>query len=200
MLDFLRDKTSDRKLRLFACVFGRAVRESQNLLGRSAVAAAERYADGLVNDEDLAFERRKWACSPEETGPVAPSAYDGAWEAVDWLTSASECMKMDPDALPHFPVPADAVLKRSIVLLRDIFGNPFRPSPPLPCAVLTWTDGTVRRIAEVLYEERAFDRLATLADPLLDAGCDDEALIAHCRSEWPHVRGCWAVDLTLGKA
>jgi hypothetical protein len=83
---------------------------------------------------------------------------------------------------------------------RDIFGNPFRPSPPLPPAVLRWQDSTVRRIAEGIYEEHAFDRLPILADALLDAGCDDEELIAHCRSAGPHARGCWAVDLILGKS
>jgi hypothetical protein len=92
-------------------------------------------------------------------------------------------------------------------LLRDIFGSLFRPSPPLPPAVLAWNDGTVRRIAEGIYEDRQLpagtldtSRLAILADALLDAGCDDEALIAHCRSEGPHIRGCWAVDLILGMA
>jgi hypothetical protein len=85
-------------------------------------------------------------------------------------------------------------------LLRDIFGNPFHPSPPLPPAVLTWNDGAVRRIAEGIYEGRAFDRLPILADALLDAGCDNEELIQHCRGDGPHVRGCWAVDLILGKS
>ena len=196
MLEYLRGKASERKLRLFACAFGRAVRDSQHQLGPSTVAVAERYADGLASDQELASERRRWACSPEESGPVAPSAYDGAWEAVDWLTIL-ERWRDDPDS--YITVPADAVLKRSVLLLRDIFGNPFRPSPPLPAAVLAWNDGTVRRIAEGIYEERAFDRLPILADALLDAGCDGEALIQHCRGDGPHVRGCWAVDLILGK-
>jgi hypothetical protein len=76
----------------------------------------------------------------------------------------------------------------------------------LPPAVLAWNDGTVRRLAESIYEERQMPegtldagRLAVLADALLDAGCGDEGLIAHCRSQGPHVRGCWAVDLLLAK-
>ncbi|MFL5340226.1 MAG: hypothetical protein ACJ8F7_08735, partial [Gemmataceae bacterium] len=91
-------------------------------------------------------------------------------------------------------------------LLRCIFGNAFRPSPPLSPAVLAWSDGTVRRLAEAIYEERQLPagtlnagHLAILADALLDAGCDDEALIQHCREPGPHVRGCWAVDLILGR-
>jgi hypothetical protein len=85
------------------------------------------------------------------------------------------------------------------VLLRELFGNPFRPSPPLPHSVLGWNDGTVRRIAVGIYEDHAFDRLPVLADALLDAGCDEEELIRHFRSAGPHVRGCWALDRILGK-
>jgi hypothetical protein len=92
-------------------------------------------------------------------------------------------------------------------LLRDILGNPFRPSPPLLPAVLAWNDRTISRLAQAIYDERKLpegtldnSRLAILADALLDAGCDDEALIQHCRSEGPHVRGCWAVDLILAKS
>ena len=85
-------------------------------------------------------------------------------------------------------------------LLCDIFGIPFRPTPSLPIAVLAWNDRTVLRIAQGIYEERAFDSLAILADALLDAGCDNEELMAHCRAAGPHVRGCWAVDLILGKS
>jgi hypothetical protein len=64
----------------------------------------------------------------------------------------------------------------------------------------------VRHLAEGIYEERQMPvgtldtaRLAILADALIDAGCDDAELIQHCRSAGPHVRGCWAVDLILGK-
>jgi hypothetical protein len=92
-------------------------------------------------------------------------------------------------------------------LLRDICGNPARPLPPLPPAIRAWSDGTVRRIAEGVYDERRLPegtldsgRLAILADALSDAGCDNDDLIQHCRSGGPHVRGCWAVDLILGKS
>ena len=62
-----------------------------------------------------------------------------------------------------------------------------------------WNDSTVLRIATGIYEERAFERLPVLADALLDSGCEDEDLIAHCRSAGPHIRGCFAVDSILGK-
>ena len=93
-----------------------------------------------------------------------------------------------------------------VALVRDIFGNPFRRPSPLPASVLAWNDGTVRRLAEGTYEERRMPgvtldsaRLSILSDALLDAGCEDEELIAHCRQPGPHYRGCWGVDRVLGK-
>jgi hypothetical protein len=81
-------------------------------------------------------------------------------------------------------------------LLRDIFGNPFRPVAPEP----SWRTSTVVALAEGIYTDRAFDRLPILADALQDAGCDNADVLDHCRGSGPHVRGCWVVDLVLGKA
>ena len=80
-------------------------------------------------------------------------------------------------------------------MLRDIFGNPFRPVS-INSTCLT---STVRGLAEGIYAERAFDRMPILADALEDAGCDNADILAHCRGDGPHVRGCWVVDLVLGK-
>ncbi len=83
-------------------------------------------------------------------------------------------------------------------LIRDIFGNPFRPVAVDP-AWLAWNDGAIRKMAQAIYDERAFDRLPLLADALEDAGCADADILAHCRGPGPHVRGCWLVDSLLGK-
>jgi hypothetical protein len=85
------------------------------------------------------------------------------------------------------------------VLLRDIFGNPFRPRPVIDPTWLRWNDGTVPRLAQAIYEARRFDDLPILHDALLDAGCDDQDILDHLRSPGPHVRGCWVIDLILGK-
>jgi hypothetical protein len=81
-------------------------------------------------------------------------------------------------------------------LIRDLFGNPFRPVAFDP----RWRTADTVGLARGIYDERAFDRLPLLADALMDAGCADEQVLGHCRSEGPHVRGCWVVDLVLGKA
>jgi hypothetical protein len=96
-----------------------------------------------------------------------------------------------------FPQWQDSNLQ--VALLHDIFGNPFRPTPPLPAVVLARNDGTVPKLAQAIYEDRAFNRLPILADALEEAGCNNADILAHCRGPGPHVRGCWLVDLILGK-
>ena len=51
-----------------------------------------------------------------------------------------------------------------------------------------------------MYEARDFGAMPILADALQDAGCEDAAILDHCRdANGVHVRGCWVVDLVLGK-
>ena len=80
-------------------------------------------------------------------------------------------------------------------LLRDIFGNPFRPIAIDP----RWLTSNVVELSRAIYDERAFEKMPILADALMDAGCDSDEIIAHCRGDGPHVRGCWVVDLLTGR-
>ena len=85
-------------------------------------------------------------------------------------------------------------------LLRDVFGPlPFRPLTLTP-SWLCWNDGTVPRLAEAVYGNRAFDHLPILADALEEAGCANTDVLAHLRGVGPHVHGCWPLDLILGKS
>jgi hypothetical protein len=79
--------------------------------------------------------------------------------------------------------------------VRDIFGNPFRPVTFDP----RWRTSDVVGLARAIYDDKAFERIPILADALMDAGCEEEQIIGHCRGDGPHVRGCWVVDLVLGK-
>jgi hypothetical protein len=83
-------------------------------------------------------------------------------------------------------------------LLRELFGNPFR-APFLDLAWLAWNGGTVRRIGRAVYDDATFEQLPVLADALEDAGCTDRTLLGHLPGPGPHVRGCWVLDLILGK-
>jgi hypothetical protein len=80
-------------------------------------------------------------------------------------------------------------------LLHDIFYNPFHPIT----LAIDWRFSSVQQLARVIYEDRAFDRLPILADALEEAGCTNPDILDHCRGPGPHVRGCWVVDLILGK-
>ena len=86
-------------------------------------------------------------------------------------------------------------------LLRDIF-NPCRPVTIDPA----WQTAQVVALAQAAYDQREppagtldVARLAVLADALEEAGCTDQTVLDHLRGPGPHVRGCWVVDLILGK-
>lgn len=82
-----------------------------------------------------------------------------------------------------------------LALLRDIVGNPFRKPNFEP----EWRTGTVVALAQRMYVEKRFDWLPVLADALQEAGCDEQQLLGHCLSSGQHTRGCWAIDLVLGR-
>ncbi|MCE9560578.1 MAG: hypothetical protein K8U57_00855 [Planctomycetes bacterium] len=80
--------------------------------------------------------------------------------------------------------------------MREIFGNPFQPVS----FSSEWRTSTVLALAQQMYDSRDFTAMPILADALQDAGCEIEAILHHCRSEQPHCRGCWVVDLVLGRS
>ena len=140
---------------------------------------------------------------------VATEAAQAAWYALH----AAACLAADREAAavancrsPLALLDAACYLaanKRAAILahcrlqcdlLRDVFGNPFRPGRANP-AWLHRNDGAVLKVAQAIYDERAFERLPILADALEDAGGAAEALLGHLRGPGPHARGCWALDL-----
>ena len=81
-------------------------------------------------------------------------------------------------------------------LLRDLFGNPFRPVTFSP----SWRTDTAISLAAHVYDARDFSAMPILADALQDAGCDSDDVLSHCRdATLAHARGCWVIDLVLGK-
>jgi hypothetical protein len=218
MLDLLRGKSSDRKYRLFACACCRRVwRLLLNDPSRNAVVIAEEYADGLRSRKDLKAARDAVnATIPEEDhddpspAPARPSdwarmAANGTVWTCNYARDSSAADTVARDARYAVSPGEGAEEGSQCHLIRDILGNPFRPAS-LDSAWLTWHDGTITRLAQAIYEDRQLpaghlntSRLAVLADALEDAGCTDEDILDHCRGEGPHVRGCWVVDLLLGK-
>jgi hypothetical protein len=213
----LRD---DRQRRLFACA---CCRRLWSILTReecrAAVETAERYADGQATVEELRAgltalrkERAgapiatKWeaalsaameAASEKPRPSTALAAALDARAAVGW-PARWQHSDDTPTHLAALPPVVREELLTQCALLRDIAGNPYR-RVELDPAWLRWNDGTVRRVAQGIYEESAFSELPVLADALEEAGCSEATLLEHCRSAGPHVRGCWAVDLLLAR-
>jgi hypothetical protein len=85
-------------------------------------------------------------------------------------------------------------------LLRDVCGPVlYSAAKQIASDWLAWNDGTVKRLAQAIYQERSFEQMLILGDALEDAGCDDPDILRHCREPGDHVRGCWVIDLLLGK-
>jgi hypothetical protein len=91
-------------------------------------------------------------------------------------------------------------------LLRCVFRHPSRPPVAADPAWLAWNGGAVLSLAQGVYAARRLpqgtfdpDRLLVLSDALQEAGCDDEEILSHLRGPGPHIRGCWVIDLLLGK-
>jgi hypothetical protein len=85
--------------------------------------------------------------------------------------------------------------QRQANIARDIFFDPFRTANSYPA----WLTSNVTSLAHAIYSDRAFDHMPILADALEDTGCDNADILDHCRQAGEHVRGCWVVDLLLGK-
>jgi hypothetical protein len=218
MLKYLQGKTSDRKLRLFACACCRLI---WHLLiderSRQAVLVAEQFADGQTTLENLfiAHEEAKAASQiahkatflpNDTTNEYPPSAAKFASDDLrfwDMNHAAGVCAADTEWAISvaiditgyRGPNSRIASRKAQVSLLHDLFGNPFRPIVLDP----SWLTSTALALAEGIYAEKAFDRMPILADALQDAGCDNEDILNHCRQPSEHVRGCWLVDRLLPK-
>jgi hypothetical protein len=209
MLDALQGHgiASERKLRLFttACCRRAWDMHRDDRVG-SAVELAERYAD----DPALAgqFARLGDPASRRGGGVYVPylgreNPFDEAAGVSLWITNLV-CGRSKPQGSTAPALLAERATH--VHLLRDIFGNPYRPLQPLSPSLLAWSDGLIIKLAEAAYAERELPsghlenaRLAVLADALTDAGSTDDRLLEHLRSPGPHVRGCVGVDAVLGR-
>ncbi len=211
MFTTVKGRKNDRKLRLFAVACCRRIiplRDDED--SQKALAVAELFADGLALKPQRRNAQHAVVDSHGQSVVVhtlSKVAFDAAFRS-----SVSAANRVAQVAVRHLGEPEDtlAIYKQAAIrraerakelaaqtaLLRDIFGNPFRPVALDPA----WLTSDVLALARGIYDDRAFDRMPILADALQDAGCANEDVLNHCRSDGPHVRGCWVVDLVLGKA
>jgi hypothetical protein len=207
MLNLPSCRRSDRKLRLFAVACCERI---WHLIptepSRRCVEVARRLADGL---EKLGERRAavKAAMGDSDTTPAAAcvgatSAHEAAVRTADHAAIAVAKERFPElyesgERIPEWFKVVGCEWIAQCGLLREIFGNPFRPVTINP----TWRTSDVMLLARGIYDDRAFDRMPILADALQDAGCDSDDILNHLRdANASHVRGCWALDLVLGNA
>jgi len=214
MLEFLEGETGDRKLwPLLEMRKGKAkrpeaaaVRHRVHSPGRRFLPAERcRQIDGIDEGAD------KWQGIGEDELPnvLLSAASEALFQAIQY--GVSTCTH-NPDArIASWTALALSEGRSRLAdgsindqderawqgrVLRDLFGSlPFRPVS-LDAA---WQTSTVTSLAQAIYDERAFDRLPILADALEDAGCNNQEVLSHLRSGREHCRGCWPLDLVLGK-
>jgi hypothetical protein len=212
LLKYLHRHAGERKRRLFAvaCCY-RIWHLLAEERSQHALRTAEDYADGSVLPERLSWAEniaheayitcRERGTAAGLAGCNAVYAATVAGENIGW--DIAECAASEATAA--LVAAAEKEQRKAVraaqpavylALVREIFGNPFRPVAIAP----EWLTSDVLALATGTYDERAFDRLPILADALQDAGCDSDDLMNHLRDpNATHVRGCWALDLILGK-
>jgi hypothetical protein len=214
MLRFLEERNpSQRKIHLFVCACCRSIHWDALRQQRvqDVVLTAERFADGLATEVELRGAQKKL---PRQAPDVSrnQSLGNALWAArlatgtsmVHWekQTSAKAlwAAKYIRGPLLWRDLTKDARnhVSRQCVLLRDIFA-PFVTVAVQPIW-LGWNGGTIPKLAQVIYDERRFADMPLLADALEEAGCADEDILSHCRQPGEHVRGCWVLDILLGKS
>jgi hypothetical protein len=228
MLECLRHKTTDRKLRLFAVACCRRIwHVLTDAKSRWAVEVAERFSDGLATEAELGKACRNAAEAPQDPGYATAPPYStiSAIEHARIAASSASAHPANDATTMAIQVAGHAAIAASnlawdenrgnwlgemnsrlsgerlaqVRLLADILGPlAFRPVAIDP-SVLAWNDRLVMRIAEAIYEKRQWGDMPILGDALMDAGCDSDEVVAHCRSGKEHVRGCWALDCLLDK-
>jgi hypothetical protein len=210
------EKSSTRKWQLFACACCRRIWHllaKQPEAFRQLLEMCEQAAEGLLTSEQLqdaweSYEIVSADGSDETFAVLAATGEFRGWHLQMAQQMAAAAATGQPDSFHLDPtIPAVAAeLKAQTNLIRCIIGNLFRPVTISP-AVLAWNDSLVVRLAQAAYEERHLPegtldigRLAVLADALEEAGCNDADILGHLRGPGPHLRGCWPVDLCLGKS
>jgi hypothetical protein len=199
--EFVCGKASDRKLRLFsAASFKRLLRALPDPRQQRGVEILEQMAEGTVT----ANKRRETVTDVRHAIP--PDDWVDTQPAIDHLHYVALMLYREfvSSSIATHALSAtaglangDAERKEQAELLRDIFGNPFRLVAFDPAHLTS----TAVALASQMYESRDFSAMPILADALQDAGCDNDDILNHCRDpKQVHVRGCWVVDLVLGKS
>jgi hypothetical protein len=199
----LEEKKNHRKLLLWSCACCRRLGDLlTDQRSWKAIEAAERKADGLAKKDEVGTAREAAKLVPRIRERLSGTPQEWAASAPVFLLNPSAAEFSQTAALRASIAMAesgattrDAEDQLQFEMLRDIFGNPFRPV----AFDREWRTSTVASLAKSMYESRDSSTMPILGDALQDAGCEQADILKHCGGGGPHVRGCWVVDLVLGR-
>jgi hypothetical protein len=206
-----RTRAGKRLFRLFGCGCCRRLWRLLDDDSRRTVEAGERWADGLLGpDEQVRVEReaiqkqyagvmnaqtgeaQNWCaltlvCRAVQSGSTSVLALGIAGMAPQ--AAAVEAVRREMAATQEqvrerWMTAWTAEVRGVCELVRDVFGNPFRPLPRRSFSA------HVRGLAQACYAGDV-GLLPVLADALADLG--EEAAASHCR-QGMHVKGCHVID------
>jgi hypothetical protein len=202
-LEFVADTVSHRKLRLFAAACCRRMEYLFPEDRRKCLDVVERWAEGLATFQELEAAMLAavvgWEPRGEKKGVIRENVAAAIGLIVQhhndpFEAARAACIYTESAAFIAGKSHAEEG-KAQVGILRDIVENPFR-SIRLDPVCLT---SPIKRMAQLIYEYRRFHELPALAEALEEAGCAEADILVHCRGPEPHVRGCWVMDLILGK-
>jgi hypothetical protein len=167
----------------------------------AAHLAAERVRQGVEEAEAPLFSGAAYATAHAASYTVHDkgTVWLACRAAVNAACAAGHARSSQGASEDELAAATHAESAAQAALVRNLFGNPFRPAPFPDPSWLAWKDGAVVKLAQGIYEDRAFDRLPALADALEEGGCTNAEILAHCREPGEHARGCGVVDPLLGK-
>lgn len=212
---FIQTRVSSRRLQILSCAVCRLASGLLSPRDEARLDAAERFAFGELEGKAYRQILETETSELQETderetdygairavhSALSGNIVAGFVKAVEWVIESYR--DRTDEASLNGP-------ERLCELMRELVGNPFRGwsiSPPwLAPGIRVAPDGAsvalsvaAMELAGEIDRGRRFDLMPILADELEASGCTDPALLHHCRLGTRHLRGCWAVDLVLGR-
>lgn len=205
MLEAVRNGASGRKLLLFACGCCRQV--------KGVVPGIDYLANRLERDADQTLTQVEKVSIVTALGSAILGDYhpmitqflangeDDPWRLAKNVAILTRMLQRSPHEGDGLDI--DGVMVWSVnskpqsAILRELFANPFEAIS----FDAAWRTETAIGLAHAIEADEAWDRMPILADALQDAGCELPPVLDHCRStNVVHRKGCWVLDMVLGRA
>lgn len=224
LLDGLAVRVAPRKIRLFGIECCRQIKGfTEDPDCQKVILLCEAAIENTADEEELTAFRKQldsrrmqiihglersnvdeWAISAAmglldtdreyftDSGPslrrIGSSAMSAGVRTGRELNSISDVRQSDLEN-------AGKIITGQAELLNEIVGNPFESID----IESSWLTEHVVRLANEHDRTPSRELMLQLHSALCQAGCNDEKILNHCLIPFSHPRGCWLIDLLLGK-